>query len=113
MAYRRRQQASGFRFEEEEPEQSIARNSVLLPPTMTSAEEAEDDSLAAKAIRASSAHRDSSLSSAYAAPPRGVHSGSHHQHLSPSAPQFSRSIPTAATPTSLPSPTQVRCLVLK
>ncbi|XP_050369945.1 uncharacterized protein LOC126788035 [Argentina anserina] len=93
MAYRRRQQpASGFRFEEWE--ESTTRNSIPPP-------EAEDDSLAAKAIRASSAHRDSSLSSAYAT--RGVHSGS---NLSPSAPQFSKSIPTAATPSSLPSPTQ-------
>ncbi|KAL6195278.1 hypothetical protein ACLB2K_030898 [Fragaria x ananassa] len=103
MAYRRRQQASEFRFEE--GEESRNRNSVLPPPS--SSAEAEDDSLAAKAIRASSAHRDSSLSSAYAA--RGVHSGSHMSpsaHLSPSPPQFSKSIPTVSTPASLPSPTQ-------
>ncbi|KAL6203587.1 hypothetical protein ACLB2K_027287 [Fragaria x ananassa] len=87
MAYRRRQQASGFRFEQ--GEESRTRNSVLPPPSSSSSSEAEDDSLAAKAIRASSAHRDSSLSSAYAA--RGVHSGS---HMSPSI------------PASLPSPTQ-------
>ncbi|KAL6200515.1 hypothetical protein ACLB2K_030296 [Fragaria x ananassa] len=104
MAYRRKQQASGFRFEE--GEESRNWNSVFPPPS-SSAEEAEDDSLAAKAIRASSAHRDSSLSSAYAA--RGVHSGSHMSpsaHLSPSPPQFSKSIPTVSTPASLPSPTQ-------
>ncbi|KAM5582917.1 hypothetical protein ABKV19_003031 [Rosa sericea] len=99
MAYRRRQQVSGFRFEEGEE----SRNRISIIPPSSSAE-AGDDSLAAKAIRASSAHRDSSLSSAYAA--RGVHSGS---PLSPSAPQFSKSIPTATTTTaatSLPSPTQ-------
>ncbi|XP_009374411.2 uncharacterized protein LOC103963323 [Pyrus x bretschneideri] len=64
MAYRRRQQVSSssstsstsFRFEEEED-----KSRYPLPLLQS------DDSLAAKAIRASSAHRDSSLSSAYAA----------------------------------------------
>ncbi|XP_009355266.1 uncharacterized protein LOC103946323 [Pyrus x bretschneideri] len=67
MAYRRRQQvlsssssstsSTSFRFEEEEEDKSRHP----LPPPQS------DDSLAAKAIRASSAHRDSSLSSAYSA----------------------------------------------
>ncbi|KAM1145575.1 hypothetical protein PS2_037310 [Malus domestica] len=64
MAYRRRQQVSSssstsstsFRFEEEED-----KSRYPLPSLQS------DESLAAKAIRASSAHRDSSLSSAYAA----------------------------------------------
>lgn len=98
MAYRRKQQVSsspGFRFEEGEE----SRNRNQLPPPPSSSSSA-DDSLAAKAIRASSAHRDSSLSSAYAA--RGAQSAS---SLSPSAPQYSKSNPTT-TATSLPSPTQ-------
>ncbi|BBH04504.1 hypothetical protein Prudu_015660 [Prunus dulcis] len=74
MAYRRRQQvpssssstsSPSFRFEEEEDEKSR----YPLPPPQS------DDSLAAKAIRASSAHRDSSLSSAYAA--RGAQPAPH------------------------------------
>ncbi|KAM1787663.1 hypothetical protein ACFX11_038031 [Malus domestica] len=64
MAYRRRQQVSSssstsstsFRFEEEEDKSRYPLLSLQ-----------SDESLAAKAIRASSAHRDSSLSSAYAA----------------------------------------------
>lgn len=97
MAYRRKQQVSsspGFRFEE--GEESRNRNPLHPPPSSSA-----DDSLAAKAIRASSAHRDSSLSSAYAA--RGAQSAS---SLSHSAPQYSKSNPTT-TATSLPSPTQV------
>ncbi|KAM1345432.1 hypothetical protein ACFX15_034172 [Malus domestica] len=64
MAYRRRQQVSSssstsstsFRFEEEED-----KSRYPLPSLQS------NESLAAKAIRASSTHRDSSLSSAYAA----------------------------------------------
>ncbi|KAM1031553.1 hypothetical protein ACFX2J_035147 [Malus domestica] len=64
MAYRRRQQvlsssstsSTSFRFEEEEDKSRYPLLSLQ-----------SDESLTAKAIRASSAHRDSSLSSAYAA----------------------------------------------
>ncbi|KAK9941023.1 hypothetical protein M0R45_017652 [Rubus argutus] len=96
MAYRRKQQVSSSpRFRFEQGEESPNRNPLPPPPSSSA-----DDSLAAKAIRASSAHRDSSLSSAYAA--RGAQSAS---SLSPSAPQYSKSNPTT-TATSLPSPTQ-------
>ncbi|XP_034221915.1 uncharacterized protein LOC117632522 isoform X3 [Prunus dulcis] len=96
MAYRRRQQvpssssstsSPSFRFEEEEDEKSR----YPLPPPQS------DDSLAAKAIRASSAHRDSSLSSAYAA--RGAQPAVNAS--SPS--RFSNPPTTTTTASSSPS----------
>ncbi|KAL6275472.1 uncharacterized protein Pyn_15752 [Prunus yedoensis var. nudiflora] len=96
MAYRRRQQvpssssstsSPSFRFEEEEEEKSR----YPLPPPQS------DDSLAAKAIRASSAHRDSSLSSAYAA--RGAQPAVNSS--SPS--RFSNPPTTTTTASSSPS----------
>ncbi|KAM0995765.1 hypothetical protein FF1_005767 [Malus domestica] len=96
MAYRRRQQVSSssstsstsFRFEEEED-----KSRYPLPSLQS------DDSLAAKAIRASSAHRDSSLSSAYAA--RGAQAAVNSSSPTSSLP--SRYSNPATTASSSPS----------
>uniref|UniRef100_A0A2N9ELM6 Uncharacterized protein n=1 Tax=Fagus sylvatica TaxID=28930 RepID=A0A2N9ELM6_FAGSY len=60
MAYRRRQQGITSTHEEEQQQQRIDKPQPQPQPQPESS-----SSLAAKAIRASSAHRDSSLSSAY------------------------------------------------
>jgi hypothetical protein len=97
MSYRRGQQGSISRHsavlvdeddgdDEEEEEEEEAKQGIEKPQALR-----PSSSLAAKAIRASSAHRDSSLSSAYG-----------HSALSPSSSSSSRS-PNPTTGSSSPS----------
>lgn len=88
MAYRRKQGISrGSTFEED------FRNPTLLPLDDSSSSSSSSSSLAAKAIRASSAHRDSSLSSVY-----GQAALSSPTSYTPNASRVSNSAPSTSSP---------------